>query len=334
MLLHGQTEDSSPDYNRYPFHVLSFRVIEQRGKLRTFLNQMRFNLWCAFKILSARCDAVVAVALQSALGGAVAKRHNPALRFVYDCNELFLEMVSGRLKKYIWGMIEREVASRSDVILHAEQHRMQYFHSRYKTRAKPVLLENLPHYRDEPSRGRSPGPVKVVYLGGFAADRCCSEIVRAFAHVEPTQYRLDMIGFYPSGEYRAVLESEVARCKPGVIRVLPAVPNENIPELLCNYDVGLAFYAKTNLNNYYCAPNKIYDYIQSRVAIVTNDYPGLKAVVEHNKIGVCLPRVTPEAILNAVRECIASGCAERITDDIRKRYSWESQVDRYRAIFS
>jgi glycosyltransferase involved in cell wall biosynthesis len=64
-------------------------------------------------------------------------------------------------------------------------------------------------------------------------------------------------------------------------------------------DIGTAFYSNINVNNYYCASNKLFEYIALEKPVLTNNYPGLIERVERLKLGVCLDAITPENLASA-----------------------------------
>jgi glycosyltransferase involved in cell wall biosynthesis len=66
-------------------------------------------------------------------------------------------------------------------------------------------------------------------------------------------------------------------------------------------DIGTAFYSNTNLNNYYCASNKLYEYIALKKPVVTNNYPGLIETVAKFGQGVCLENMKPASLAAAFR---------------------------------
>jgi glycosyltransferase involved in cell wall biosynthesis len=118
------------------------------------------------------------------------------------------------------------------------------------------------------------------------------------------------------------------------IRILPGVSQKDIDELLPQYDIGFAFYSNTNLNNYYCAPNKIFQYINNRVAIISNDYPGLISLVQNNKIGVCVNKINEEQLESAIRKIQKEQLYNNITDELRFNYSWNTQEDNFLSLFN
>jgi len=280
-------------------------------------------------------EAVVCVALTSALSGALAKKRNPRLRYIFDSNELELESYSSRVKQIVWGKIQNHILGFPDIVMHAEQHRLNYFHETYRTQARPFLLENLPFFRETiPQHDRSKA-IRCVYVGGFMPQRHCEEMLEAFS--EPTMLEgvtFDMVGFYGRQSYEKTITQLLNRINSDRIRILPPVSHTDMYELLSRYDIGLAFYQNTDLNNYYCAPNKVYDYLQMGIPVITNNYPGLLDIVGRNRTGVCLPRVDAEHIQTAVRTIEADDLYHNITEDIRNRYSWEHQEKAYLELFS
>jgi glycosyltransferase involved in cell wall biosynthesis len=281
MVIHGRTEDEEPDYSSYNFSVIPIRVIHEKFKPLTLAMQFLFANRAASFIQSVGADAVVCVALQSALSGALAKRKNNSLFFVFDSNELSLEMFNSELKSCVWGLVQNHILKYAEVVMHAERHRLEYFHDTYRTDANHFLLENLPYYRENVPNRKTDKRLRCVYLGILSPDRYCTVI--------------------------------------------------NIYSFLENYDVGLAFYKNTNLNNYYCAPNKVYDYIQLGMPVITNDYPGLKEIVADNKIGVCISEVSVNQLHAAVKAI--KNTQILIPNNIRRRYSWEHQATRYKRLF-
>ena len=194
---------------------------------------------------------------------------------------------------------------------------------------KPVfVLENFPNYIDHlPARDDLKEPVKIIYLGGFGRSRFTEEIVDIFSQLEGVA-SLDIVGFgKPS--YVEAIKKRVSDTKSDNVRILPPVPYREIPDLLKSYDIGVALYRNTNLNNYYCAPNKVYDYLMNAMSVISNDYPGLVCVLEENSVGACVEEVTLSAVKTAIGQIVDEKRWRNITDELRRRYSWEEQEKLY-----
>jgi starch synthase len=96
------------------------------------------------------------------------------------------------------------------------------------------------------------------------------------------------------------------------------VPHAKILHYMASCDIGTAFYRNTNMNNYYCASNKIYEYIALGKEILTNNYPGLLEVVAKNGYGICLEEVTAQSLAEAYRRCMTFDRRSQV-----QTYFWE-----------
>lgn len=329
-LIHGWSEDELPDYSEYPFRVTPLRVSLGKSKLLTLATIFKFNFAAAQEIANQSPDAVVCCNLTNALSGALAKRKTRSLMFVFDSNELSLAQYGG-IKKLVFARVQQFALKYANVVLHAEQHRLEHFNQQYPSNAVPHLLENLPYYRDDLPK-ISPGCRRFVYFGLLIPGRHIEDLIEAFSGPGMGGVTLDIIGF---GEktFEHALHRKCAGNPYDNVRILPPVPASEIHQRLVDYDVGFAFYENTNLNNYYCAPTKVYDYIQMGMPVITNDYPGLVDIVRNNNAGVCVPSVTPENIRDAINRIIDQRMADNITQELRRRYSWENQNASYLQIF-
>ncbi len=336
LLIHGQVEDTPPDYGVYDFRTVPIRLIRDPNKIKNFYNHIRFNFQAAEKIKEISPGAVVCVELYGALSGALARFRQTVPKFVFDCNELFMQMGMGRTKQMFWSPIHNWIFRRADVVMHAEEQRLLYCQKMYKSKAEHFLLENLPQGSAGTrlaDKNRSGGPLRAVYLGALLPDRCCEEVIKAFAGIPPEIASCDFIGFGAPADEQS-LKDLLSELKIAHVRFLPPVKHSEMFEVLTQYDAGLAFYENINLNQYYCAPNKIYDYLACGVPVISNDYPGLKKVLEDNRVGVCVHDITAASMQAALQKISTENFAGNITAEIRKRYSWQYQADAYCGIFS
>ena len=333
LLVHGWTEEVQPDYSVYSFPVIPIKMSWGKSRLLTLTTMLRFNYLASDVILESESDTVICITLESALSGALVKKRRASVRFIFDCNELALEMFSSRIKKTVFKEIQSFVLRYADVVMHAERNRLDYFKKKYPSRAQTFLLENLPVFRQQGERLDTPVS-RAVYLGVISPDRHCTDMFEAFSELNNPRVQFDLIGFCLCKEYEKEVQLRLSDLNANNVRLLPPVAHDQICDVLADYQIGLAFYQNTDLNNYFCAPNKVYDYIQMGMAVITNDYPGLKDIVEKNRIGVCLSDVNVSQIQSAVRDVIDLDLRKNIHNDIRYRYSWEYQRERYLQLIS
>jgi glycosyltransferase involved in cell wall biosynthesis len=324
-LVLGNIGEREVDASRYDFEIKEYRVPCFRGKIRYFFEQLRFAWQAGREIAASEADSVFCLALDGVLAGVVAKRLRPSLRLIFDSNELHLESFNSRLKRAVWRPLQALAIRCSDAILHAEPNRMEYFQRIHGGRDKiQAVIENFPHHQELPPKVRiADGRIKVIYLGALGEDRYTHELIAAGRATEDL-LDLDLVGF-GTPEVMADLDKRYGHQPAPNVRILSPVAYEAIPNLLRNYDVGIALYKNTNLNNYYCAPNKVYDYLMSGMTVIANDYPGLRKVIEHGRLGACVEDLTPALFRLAVERIVLEKRWNNITDEIRRKYSWEQQ---------
>ena len=336
ILVHGRTESETPNYENYDFRIIDIPLEHSKNKIKNFYNQIRINFKASFIIASLKPDSVVCITLFAALTGVLVKNKQSAVQFVFDNNELFMQTNMSFLKKMVWMPIHSLVFLKADIILHAEENRMEYCKRKYSTSAKHILLENLPFVEQNSiprSRNEFHDPIRIVYIGAFLPSRCIEDILEAF-HEIPSELALcDLIG-YGKFSYMTILKKHASSLSLDNVRFLPPIPHADVLNVLNNYDVGLAFYRSSNLNQYYCAPNKVYDYIACNMPIIGSDNPSLRDILEKYEIGVCLDSISGKSMIQAIEHIKSNKLQESITHNLKLRFSWETQSSRYISIFN
>ena len=115
--------------------------------------------------------------------------------------------------------------------------------------------------------------------------------------------------------------------------VVPRVPYEELREYTASADIGVLFYRNDCRNNYYCAPNKVHEYMMMGLPVITCDYPGIKKIVEQENVGLCVNPEQPKAIAEAIHTLVRNqelyhrmkqNCL-RVSRDI---YNWENEAQK------
>jgi glycosyltransferase involved in cell wall biosynthesis len=323
-LILGNTTAKPIADGEFSFHVREIPVRLREGKLKTWLGVSHFNHTAAEWIADSNADAACCFSLTTLPACTGAKRRRVGLYVVYDSNELHVENTPGFPQHQLTRLKQWRHARHADAIQHAEMNRLRYFNKtyRYSSKSESVLIENFPDFSG-PLQPK-PGGVRFIYLGGLAPNRHIEEIIDAFVE-GGDGIQIDVFGG-GAPSYVKALESRIPAHASHRVKMLGPVANSQVLKILENYHAGFAFYKNVNLNSYWCAPNKIYDYLMSGVAVITNDYPGLRNVVESNYVGFCLPEVTKATILRAIRGMREERPWERINDSLRRKYSWDAQV--------
>lgn len=112
------------------------------------------------------------------------------------------------------------------------------------------------------------------------------------------------------------------------IFIKEAIPQEEVMEATLSADISFIFYQNINLNNYYCASNKLYECLNSGLKIITNDYPGILEVTKGIPNVYNVKEVNTDEIKKGIEILLKE---EKI---IKTNYYWENQEEEFIKIYS
>jgi len=112
-------------------------------------------------------------------------------------------------------------------------------------------------------------------------------------------YCLDFFLMPTEPDYLAELK-DLARDLPQVTFREPVRVDE-LPDVLNQYDVGVAFFPPKSINLLHCLPNKMYEYVQARVAIAIGPSPEMAAYVRMYGLGVVSEEFTGTSLAKAIK---------------------------------
>ena len=103
-----------------------------------------------------------------------------------------------------------------------------------------------------------------------------------------------------SPDYFQRLQESVAQI-PNV-RVLPALPYQQLIPTLNRYDLGIHNLPPVNFNNRYALPNKFFDFVQARIGMVVGPSPEMVSRLERYGLGRAAADFTAAALRAALEE--------------------------------
>jgi hypothetical protein len=168
------------------------------------------------------------------------------------------------------------------------------------------VVANAAPYRDAEPRPVST-PMRAIFTGAAQAARHVDLMVEAMRHV-PGRMALDLYLMPNEPAYLASLKAASARIPS--VRILPPVPFAELMDTVASYDIALAFQRPTTFNIRYAVPNKFFEAVQARTAVVVGPAPELEAVVEKYGFGVVTDDFTAEALAQTLRALTPERVAE------------------------
>lgn len=172
---------------------------------------------------------------------------------------------------------------------------------RARTGRTPALVTNAPFYQ---SLTPSPvaEPIRLLHVG-FADERRRLELTLDAVRSLTGRFTLDLV-LARNPDYQRRLKSLIASADN--IRILPPVPAGDVISFASAYDIGVHLLPADNPNLLNALPNKLFDYIQARLAVAIGPSPEMARIVREWECGVVAEAFSSEALVAVL---------ERLTPD-------------------
>lgn len=331
VLLAKFNNDTEKNYN-FKLHFL-----KQKNERNVILNIYNKFLNCieAFHLMNnIKPNIIHCNDLPTLYGGWLYKKKYNKTLLVYDAHELYPEMQRSKFRQRLWSVIEKQLISFPDKIILPEANRAKYFQKKYNLK-HTYLIENFPERIELKSRDYFEKfelfnkTKRILYLGAVMPDRGLEEIIKAIKCIK-NKAKLVILGQINNEVYADELKNLIEELNlNNMVFFLDPVPNNQVIHIINSVDIGLIFYKDNNLNNYYCASNKLYEFIMLGKKVITNNYPGLIQRVDKN-IGICIEKVNSELISKSIESLIDnqdSNCTWNFD------HIWDNQIDELKKIY-
>ena len=174
-----------------------------------------------------------------------------------------------------------------------------------------------------------PEPLVLCHEGALGVDRGLREMIEAVDRLR-RHVRLEIVGD-AFGADREWLDAEVARRGlEGVVRRTGWLPYTEVGAALHRAHVGLLLIQDSDPNLRAGCPNKLFNYMNAGLAIVSVDLPEARRIVRGEDCGVILPARDVDSLVEAIERLLAAPDRLRCMglagqQAVRERYSWEVQ---------
>lgn len=112
----------------------------------------------------------------------------------------------------------------------------------------------------------------------------------------------------------------------------PAVAHGQVVEVVRSADVGLCLVENVSLSDYYCLPNKLFEYAFSGLPVIASAFPDISRLVQTYNLGVCCEGA-PASLRGAVKAFLHGGAPERVDPATLAPLSWKAQAEILRALY-
>ncbi|MFL9627881.1 glycosyltransferase [Aeromonas jandaei] len=165
-----------------------------------------------------------------------------------------------------------------------------------------------------------------LYVGILGPGRGIDAILEVFK--VNSKSHLVFLGY---GEYADKIKH--ISTKYGNIHVHDSVSHEKVVEISSSADIGLCLIENVSLSDYYCLPNKLFEYAFSGVPILASNFPDISSVVVDYGLGICVD-LSVESIDEGVKRFEAQVfCFNQDKCDL-SGLAWAAQAEKLIKLYS
>lgn len=221
-----------------------------------------------------------------ALPIAVAARRAGGARIIYDSHEFATEEFADSWR---WRLLARQHVVRiedrfirkADAVVTVSDGIADALAQRYGL-VRPTVIANTPAWQATPFRPTG-SPVTVLYHGAVVPRRGLETLIESVA-LWPADFRLVIRGPAQGGF------DQYLRSLAGGSRVAfePAVPPDQVVLAAAQADIGIFLLSNSTTHARFAMPNKIFEYMQAGLMVISSDLPEIRRVVEAARCGLLL----------------------------------------------
>jgi len=167
---------------------------------------------------------------------------------------------------------------------------------------EPAMVRNMPRFEQQSPSAVNPDRIELIHHGLAAWARGFREMVDAMRLVDE-RFRLT---FMLAGSQQVIRElQDYIGEQSDRVQIVPPAKMEELAAAINPYDVEVMFFPPTTFNLETALPNKLFESVQGRLAMVSGPTPTMAAVINEHKLGVMSRDWTPQALAEAINSLAA-----------------------------
>ncbi len=195
----------------------------------------------------------------------------------------------------------------------------------------PLLEENIINKDKNYFRNKFsiPDSSKIfLYIGILGKGRGIELILNTFKNNSDLSSHLIFLGY---GDLKNQLVEDSKKYKN--IHVHDAVPHSEVVSIAKSADIGLCLIENVSLSDYYCLPNKLFEYAFAEIPILASNFPDIKEVVDNYNLGK-YSELSEKCIYKAIKEYENEQELNKIDSSKLYKLSWQYQEEKLVALYN
>jgi hypothetical protein len=168
---------------------------------------------------------------------------------------------------------------------------------------EPSVVPNAAAYDHRFAPTPVGSPLRLVHTGAAGRGRKIEVMIDAVRRANehcPGTATLDLVLVPGDQRYIDELAVLAEAVSDGSVRMRPPVPFEQIVPMLHEYDIGMFICPPSTFNLRHALPNKLFEFVQARLAILIGPSPEMEAIVMRHGLGVVSAGFDAESVAEAL----------------------------------
>jgi glycosyltransferase involved in cell wall biosynthesis len=263
-------------------------------------------------------------------------------KLIYDSHELYVDrnklQKPSAFYKFLSYQFEGYFARKCDAVITVGDKIAELLQSRYRLKNNVFVVMNAPSKIKQELKNDNHNKIRealhipenyklLIYTGSITFNRGLENLVRSLKFL-PNMY-LVMMGYGKNDFKKKLLAIANENNVSDRFSFFGPVPSDEVTAYTQEADLGIAPIINACLSYYYCAPNKIFEYLLGGIPVVASNFPEMEKIVKENNIGTTFNPEKPESIAKAVKEVFSDD--ERYkqlkanTKIAAEKYNWENE---------
>ncbi|MBN1253459.1 MAG: glycosyltransferase [Bacteroidales bacterium] len=335
-VLVGIRFNNSKKHNNNLYETKQLRILFKR----TFLFYAEYNFRLFFYLIFKKVSFLVANDLDTLLANyLVSKVKN--LKLVYDSHEYYTEVPElndRKLVKNIWLFIEKLILPKIKYSYTVCNSISDIYNQKYNINMK--VVRNMPicdkrefEFRKYDIDNFVKGRKIILYQGAVNVGRGINYVIDSMKFINDAV--LVIIG---DGQVKSELEQSVKMNNlEDKVLFLGKIPFEDLIYYTKQADVGIILCQNISKSYEFSLPNRIFDFIQFGVPILSSDLPERRKIFEQANIGILTNNFEPENLAKEIKKLLFDkDFTLRIKEKMKilsKKYCWEIEEKKLIEIF-
>ena len=292
-LIGRKLKDSPPI--KKPYKTCRFKLIFNKGPFF----YAEFNIRLFFYLLFLKTD----IYLSNDLDTLPANYYASIIRrkkLVYDSHEFFTELpevINRKFVKSFWQSIENSIMPH--ILFSYTVCKLIAYTYNNKYGINMEVLRNLP-LRKSINKNEVQDEVYprkiIIYQGALNIGRGIELVIEAMQYIEGAEFWIVGTGYMENELKKIVIRKGLTN----KIYFKGRIPFEELYKITMQTHLGVSLEENLGLNYYYALPNKLFDYIQAEVPVLTSDFPEMSKIVNSYEIGTTISNRDPKNVASVI----------------------------------